>query len=138
MIFAEDTTIINAGKRNDPLIKKDIVAASKWFEPSKLNIKTDKCEAMFSSCGKPDNLSVLSTELGYRNSCDYLGVHIDKTLRFREQIDLVFKKLNKFCELINRVRQLYPRKCLLMFYKPFANSSRTYALKTYGTAYKTN
>ena len=138
MIFADDTTIINAGKRTDPLIKNDIVAVSKWFKSSKLTINTDKCEAMFFGCGKPDNLNILSNILGNQNSCKYLVVHIDKTLKFREHIDHVVKKLNKFCGLMYRVRHLYPRKCLLMFYNSYAKSVITYGLLLYGTAAKSN
>ena len=117
VIFAEDTTIINAGKGTDAVIKNDIVTVSKWFESNKLTINTDKCEAVFFGCGKHNNLRILSKELEYKISCKYLGVHIDKHLRFREHIDHVVKKLNKFCGLIYRVRHLYPRKCLLMFAK---------------------
>ena len=100
VIFADDTTVINAGKRTDAAIKNDIVTVSKWFESNKLTINTDKCEAMFFGCGKPNNFRILSKELEYKRSCKFLGVHIDKNLRFREHIDHVFKKLNKFCGLI--------------------------------------
>ena len=93
---------------------------------------------MFFGCGKPNNLRVLSKELEYKNSCKYLGVHIDKNLRFREHIDHVVKKLNKFCGLIYRVGHLYRRKSLLMFYNSIAKSIITYGLLLYGTAYKTN
>ena len=93
---------------------------------------------MFFGCGKPDNLNILSKELGNQNSCKYLGVHIDKTLKFREHIDHVVKKLNKFCGLVYRVRHLYPRKCLLMFYNSYAKSVTTYGLLLYGTAAKSN
>ena len=89
-------------------------------------------------CMLTNNLRILSKELEYKNSCKYLGVHIDKNLRFREHIDHVVKKLNKFCGLIYRVRHLYPSKCLLMFYNSFAKSIITYELLLYGTAYKTN
>ena len=68
IIFADDTTIINAGKRTDPLIRKGIVTVSKCFEFSKVTINTHKCEVMFFGFVKPDNLSVLSTELGYKIS----------------------------------------------------------------------
>ena len=97
VIFADDTTIINAGKRTDAAIKNDIVTVSKWFESNKVTINTDKCEAMFFGCGKPNNLRILSKELEYKNYCKYLGVHIDKNQGFREHIDHVVKKLNKFC-----------------------------------------
>ena len=91
VIFADDTTIINAGKRTDAAIKNDIVAVSKWFKSSKLTINTDKCGARFFGFGKPNNLRILSKELEYKNFCNYLGVHIDKNLRFREHIDHVVK-----------------------------------------------
>ena len=55
-----------------------------------------------------------------------------------EHIDYVVKKLDKFCGLICRVRQLYPRKCLLMFYKCFAKSVICYGLSVYGISAKTN
>ena len=93
---------------------------------------------MFFGCGKPNNLRILSKKLEYKNSCKYLGVHIDKYLRFRKHIDHVVKKLNKFFCLVYRVRHLYPRKCLLLFYYSFAKSIITYGLLLYGTAYKTN
>ena len=138
VIFADDTTIINAGKCTDAAIKNDIVAVSEWFESSKLTINTGECEAMFFGCGKHNNLRILSEELEYKNCCKYLGVHIDTNLRFSEHIDHVVEKLNKFCGLVYRVRHLYPRKCLLRFYNSFAKSFITYGLLLYGTAYKTN
>ena len=92
VIFADNTSIINAGKHTDAVIKNDIVTVSKWFESNKLTINTDKCEAMLFGCAKPKNLRILSKELEYKNSCKYLGVHIDKNLRFRDYIDHVVKK----------------------------------------------
>ena len=91
-IFVDDSTIINARKRTEPLIKNDIVAVSKWFECSKLTIFTDKCEAMCFGCGKLYNLSVLSTAFGFEILCKFLGVRTDKSLRFREYFDHVVKK----------------------------------------------
>ena len=71
VIFADDTTNINAGNRTDAAIKNDIVTVSKLFESKKLTINTDKCEAMFFGCGKPNNLRILSKELEYKSSCKY-------------------------------------------------------------------
>ena len=69
MILFDDTTIFNAGRLTNPLIKIDFVAVAKWFTTNKLTSYTDECEALVFGCGKLDNLSVLSTELGYENSC---------------------------------------------------------------------
>ena len=88
--------------------------------------------------GKPDKIKIGVTELNYKASCRYLGIHLDKGLFFREHIDYVVKKLNKFCGLIYRVRHIYPRKCLLMFYNSFDKSVICYGLLVHGSAAKTN
>ena len=41
MISADDTTIINGGKRSDLFLKNDIVPISRWFEANKMTIHTD-------------------------------------------------------------------------------------------------
>ena len=88
--------------------------------------------------GKPVTIKIGVSELNYKPSCRYLGVHLDKKLLFREHIDYVVKKLNKFCGLIYRVRHFYPRKFLLMFYNSFAKSVIYYGLLVYGSAAKSN
>ena len=77
-------------------------------------------------------------ELNYKASCRASGNSPDKKLLFREHIDYVVKRLNKFCGLIYRVRHFYPRYCLLMFYNSFAISIICYALMVYDSAAKTN
>ena len=83
-------------------------------------------------------ITILNEELCYKSSCKYLGLHLDGSLKFREYIHYVVKKLNIFCGLIYRVRDLYPIKCLLMFYDSFARSIITYGILVYGSAAKTN
>ena len=57
--------------------------------------------------------------------------------KFREHIDYVVKKLNMFSGLIYRVRHLYPKSCLLLFYTSFAESIIMYGILVYGSAAKT-
>ena len=82
--------------------------------------------------------SFLFQPLTYKESCKYLGLHLDGSLRFREHIDYVVKKRNQFSGLIHRIREQYTRSSLLMFYNSFAKSVLSYALISYGTAAKTN
>ena len=137
-MFADDTTLIKSGKRVDPLLSQEINCVRDWFSSNKLTVNPEKCEAMCFGYGKPDTIKIGVSELNYKASCRYLGVHLDKKLLFREHIDYVVKKLNKFCGLIYRVRHFYPRKCLLMFYNSFAKSVICYGLLVYGSAAKTN
>ena len=50
---------------------------------------------MFFGCGTPSNI-LLDIIIPYKNSVEILGVHIDKTLRFREHIDYVTNQ-NRIC-----------------------------------------
>ena len=137
-MFADDTTVINAGKRIDTLVREDIKTMTKWFDSNKLTINAEKCEAIHFGRGRPEAIVIKDKTLDYKSSCKYLGLQIDPRLSFKDHIDKVVKKLNKFCGLIYHVRHLYPRKCLLMFYNSFAKSVITYGLLIYGSAAKTN
>ena len=57
---------------------------------------------------------------------------------FRDQIEHVTKKLNKFSDMIYKVRYMHPVNCLLNFCSSFAKSIITYGLLVYGSAAKTN
>ena len=137
-MFADDTTVINAGKRTDTLVREDIKTMTRWFDSNKLTINAEKCEAIHFGRGRPEAIVIKDKTLDYKSSCKYLGLQIDPRLSFKDHIDQVVKKLNKFCGLIYHVRHLYPRKCLLMFYNSFAKSVITYGLLIYGSAAKTN
>ena len=137
-MFADDTTVIKAGKRVDNLIRKDVDCMFKWFCSNKLTVNIDKCESICFGLGKPEKVEIDGQQVEYKNACKYLGVYIDKNLKFRDHIDYVVKKLNIFCGLIYRVRHLYPKNCLLLFYNSFAKSIIMYGILVYGSAAKTN
>ena len=136
-MFTDDTTVIKPGRRTDSLIRKDVKVMTHWFDANKLTIKVDKYEAIHFGRGIPDAVQIKGNHLHYKPCCKYLGVYIDPTLTFRDHIDYVVIKLNKFCCLIYHVRHLYPKKCLLMFYKAYAKSIITYGLLIHGAAAKT-
>ena len=137
-MFADDTTICSSKRKGVCSIQSDIDNVSQWFCQNRLSINRDKCEAVAFGRGHPNEILILDKKLPYSNACKYLGVYVDKTLRFREHIDYVEKKLNKFCGLIYRVRHMFNKKCLLMFYNSFAKSKICYGLLIYGSAAKTN
>ena len=137
-MFADDTTIVKSGKHTDRELNEDLNRITDWFTASKLTVNIGKCEAISFGNGLPEKITILNEELCYKSSCSYLGLHLDGSLKFREHINYVVKKLNKFCGLIYRVRDLYPRKCLLMFYNSFARSIISYGILVYGSAAKTS
>ena len=91
-MFADDTTLIKSGKRVDPLLGQEINSVRDWFSSNKLTVNPEKCEAMCFGSGKPNTIKIGVSELKYKLSCRYLGIHLDKSLSFREHIDYVVKK----------------------------------------------
>ena len=137
-MFADDTTLINAGKSKNFSVQEDIDKITSWLIENKLTINVDKCEVMFFGSGNPQLLKIDENNQQFKSCCKYLGLYVDKWLRFNQHIDYIVKKLNKFCGLIYCTRHLYPRKCLILFYNSFAKSIINYGILVYGSAAKTN
>ena len=114
-MFADDTSILKSSGRNNLNLQDDLDRVIDWFSFNKLSVNTSKCESMHFGCGITKHLTILNENVGMKTHCKYLGLYIDSKLTFREHIKYVSKKLNKFCGLIHRIRDLYPIKCLLTF-----------------------
>ena len=109
VMFADDTTIVESGKHTDRELNEDLHRITDWFKASKLTVNIGKCDAISFGNGLPEIITILNEELCYKSSCKYLGLHLDGSLKFREHINYVVKKLNKICGLIYRVRDVYPK-----------------------------
>ena len=137
-IFADDTSIVKAGPRNQCFLQTDLDRINNWFCYNKLSLNISKCEVVNFGIGIPNDLTLNNEKLPKRNSCKYLGVYLDKKLLFHDHIEHIVKKLNKFSGMIYKVRDIYPIKCLLLFYNSFAKSIIFYGILTYGSAAKSN
>ena len=119
-------------------MQPEIDLISDWMTSKKLTINTDKCEVMCFGSGNPPPLKVKNTPIQCKISCKYLGLHVDKWLRFNQHIEYLVKKLNKFCGLIYRIRHMFPRNCLLMFCNSYAKYLINYGTIAYGATAKPN
>ena len=137
-MFADHTTRFNAKKNVSFTMQQEIDLISDWMKSDKLTINIDKCEVMCFGFGNPPPLKVKDTPMQFKKSCKYLGLHVDKWLRFNQHIEYLIKKLNNFCGLIYRIRHMFPRNCLLMFYNSYTKSLINYGIIAYGATAKTN
>ena len=137
-MFADDTTIFNANKKGSFTMQPEIDLVSDWLTRNKLTtINIDKCEVMCFGSGNPTKLKVEDTPIQCKISCRYLGMLVDKWHRFNQHIEYLVKKLDKFRELIYRIRNIFPRKGLLMFYNSYAKILIDYGIISYGATAKT-
>ena len=69
-MFADDTTVINAGHRTDSFIREDVRVETYWFDANKLKFKVDKCEATHFRRGVPDEVQIKDNQLHYKPCCE--------------------------------------------------------------------
>ena len=84
IMFADNTTVIKAGRRTASLIRADAKVRTRWFDANKLTTNVDKCEAIHFGRGLPDEVQIKDNQLHYKPCCKHLGVCIDPTLTFRD------------------------------------------------------
>ena len=107
-IFADDTSILKSGKRTESFLQPDLDKISNWFSYNKLSLNTSKCEVMNFGLRNRTQLTLLGQKLPVKDSAKYLGVYLDSKLTFRDHIEHVTKKMNKFSGMIYKVRDIYP------------------------------
>ena len=126
-LFADDKSIMKTGKGNCNM-QSGLDKICDWFNYNKLSINTTKCETMSFGSNYQNTLTVHNEVISRNTFCKYLGVYIEWKLTFTDHINYVVKKLNKFCGLIYRGRDIYPIKCLMSFYNAYARSVICYVL----------
>ena len=137
-LFADDTTVYNMGRNSEKELTEDVRKMRNWFDVNKLTLNVEKCESISFGRAQPVSEEAFGEKISCKSSCKYLGVLIDNKLNFKDHVDHVSKKLNKFCGLVYSIRHLYPLHCLLLFYKSYAKPLITYGLLNYGSTTKTN
>ena len=99
-IFADDTSIVKGGPRNQCNFQTDLDRLYNWFSDNQLSLNIPKCEVMNFGVGTTKDLTLTNEKLPMQNACQYLGVYLDKKLISHDNNEYVVKKLNKFSVLI--------------------------------------
>lgn len=64
--------------------------------------------------------------------CDYLGIKINKNLKWQTYVDTLGKQLSKKIWVISRLRCFFPYDCLLQIYKSYIQPKIDYAITVWG------
>ena len=81
----------------------------------------------------------ISGQVGpYTHIIKYLGVYFDNRLSFKEHINELCEKINKYVGIFYHVRHMLPKKCRRVLYFSFVFSYIYYCAEIYGNATKAN
>ena len=129
---------MKVGKRQKCQKQQDIDKVAVWFTSTRLTVNASKCGVMNFGQRGQQCITLMNQKVPHKTSCKRLGLDINGKMTFRDHIDYEVKKLNRFSGQFYNVMQLYPSKCLLLFYISYTESVIRYGLLVYGIAAKTN
>ena len=98
--FADDTSLVKAGKRKECQIQEDIDKMAVWFTSNRLTVNASKCEVMNFGLRGQQFITLMNQKIPQKDSCKYLGLHVDDKMTFTDNIHYVVNKLNRFSGLV--------------------------------------
>jgi len=144
IIYADDTTLsatLNTfGNENeiDRNINYELKSITNWLKLNKLSLNISKTKAMiFHSPQRKRNISpphifIDNTEIEFVHEFNFLGLTIDKYLKWKNHTDKVSKKISKTIGIMTRLKHFLPSNILCTIYKSLILSYLNYGLIIWG------
>ena len=146
--FADDTTVYSAHHNVTDLFthtNRELSNLNDWFCANKLSLNVKKTKyAIFS----PNVINIPGNESLYINglklvrcgnhqtesSIQFLGIHLDENLTWKNQIKSLRNKLARSIFALNRVKNILPRDILKTLYFSLIQSHIIYGIQAWGSA----
>jgi len=141
IIYADDTTLLtslNFTSLNNsyPSLNQELNLISDWLKVNKLSLNIEKTKAMiFHTPNRrinPPTLIIDEIQIDYVEKFNFLGLIIDKNLKWNFHVDAVAKKVCKTLGIMNRLKRLLPKHALLNIYNALILSYLNYGLINWG------
>lgn len=140
--YADDTIIFYSGQNAaiiNNIIKEDIKLIEEWCCTNKLCLNINKCEVItFGETKWELNVTIKNKILENKKSIKYLGLILDRELKFKEHIEQLKTKLSKFTGLLRRSAHLITPEMKNQIYYAYINSQLSYLTSVWGTANKSD
>ena len=139
-LFADDTNIFLYDANLPDLINNANVALDRmaeWLKANKLCLNIDKTNyCIFKTTGViSDNIPdiIIDRKIIKRvDFCKYLGIISDCRLTFVHHINAIVSKVNQYCGIFYKLRNLLPVVCLRQLYFALVYPHLLYGLEIYG------
>ena len=142
IIYADDTTLsatLNSfGNENEIAmnINNELKAISDWLKINKLSLNINKTKAMIFHSEQrnvplPD-LFIEETVIEFVNEFNFLGLTIDKHLKWKKHTDQVSKKLSKTLGVMTKLKNFLPTNVLRTIYNSLIHSYINYGIVIWG------
>ena len=145
-MYADDTSISYSSKSVDEInsaINDDLSSLKLWLEGNKLSLNVTKTQAMLiGSRAKLQNISnsdvispkfVIDDEVvPMINEAKYLGIQIDKTLGWKEHINIIAAKISRGIGMLRYAKRYVPLSTVKTMYRSIVEPYLRYCCTVWG------
>ena len=142
ILFADDTTLVF--RDSDPIklqliCNKVLKDFHRWSLANRLSVNFSKtcCMLITSRHISENEFNVIFNDINleFKPYVKFLGVLLDKNLRFDVHTQMIRKKISKSIGILYKIKNLVPYSCMKSIYFSFVNSYLQYCLAVWGGAY---
>lgn len=141
--YADDTAVVVSGDTWDDVKSKavnNLIKIKNWLQTYKLTLnlaKTNYIAFSLTNANRPLYHDIVIDDqcIKETSSTKYLGVVIDKFLKWQPHIDYVSNKIRKLIHKFYLLREFLNRKTLITIYKAFVESIIRYGILVWGGLY---
>ena len=124
-------------------INNQLNFVNEWLSIKKLSLNVDKSNyVIFSSSQRQIHYSIKifinEVELKERKSIKYLGVIIDKNLKWKDHIHELSKKIAKSIGILSKLRHFVQKSTLIQLYYSIIYPFLIYGVTVWGNTYQSN
>jgi hypothetical protein len=141
-MFADDTQINTSSNNIDSIaniLNEDLINVSDWMKANKLSLNASKTEYMVIGSHKrlhqtqsDPPITLGDNQIKRVKVTKSLGLMIDETLTWDEQVTLITKKVNKGLNVMRRLRDFFDIKILTTVYQTLVQPYFDYCSQVWG------
>lgn len=140
ILFADDTGLFYSGTIQDIFKKaqEDLDKIFQWTANNKIKLNEKKCTYMLFKVNKPENqdLFINGIKILESDKTKYLGLILDKELKFTDHIEHLISKLHSLSFMLGRTAYLFNGKTKYLIYHANISSILNYLAAFWGQARK--
>ena len=145
ILYADDTTLSFRNKSATDVVdscNRELIEFSRWATCNRLSINTEKTVAMivsnFNLSNQNFTISLNDSILDLNQSCKFLGLVLDKNLKFNCHIKLVCSKISKSIGILYSLRQYLSKPALISLYYSLIYPYLIYCNLSWGNTYQSH
>ena len=140
IMYADDTTLfcdINGNPADEHVLNTELCKLTHWLSANKLSLNVNKTKCMVFHSDKKKvlypKLFIGAIEIERVHYFNFLGLQLNHTLKWNEQLSCVSLKISKITGLLHKLKSEYPTSILKSIYNTLILPNINYCILSWGS-----